>query len=461
MRREREERDSLGPVRVPAHAYWGAVTERARQNFDISGKGLPERFIIALARVKRACALANMELGRLDPELGQAILEALDEIIEERKLLSQFPVDIYQSGSGTQTNMNMNEVVANRANEILGQPLGTKSPVHPNDHVNMSQSSNDVIPTAMHLCALEMLSDDLIPGAEHLIHVLEKKIEEFQGIVKVGRTHLQDAVPIPLAMEFRVYHHHVLSALAGIQHVRDDLSVLPIGGTALGTGLNAPEDFGETVVRHLEKETGLPLRASGLRAEAIASHNVFARLGGALRSLALALLKMANDIRLMASGPRAGLAELVLPENEPGSSIMPGKVNPTQAEMLAQVCLRVMANDLCISLGEGVLSNLDLNVAKPLIITAIIESLHILSNAMVSFAERCLNGLKPNTERIEQTLDQDLMIVTRLAPVIGYDKAAEIAQEALRSGHSVRKVVEEMGLEVEGLDELLDPRKMV
>ncbi|MHA1246397.1 MAG: class II fumarate hydratase [Candidatus Thorarchaeota archaeon] len=373
MRKFRTETDSL-EVRVPADAYWGAVTQRAIENFRISGGGFPQQFIIALARVKKACALANMELGMLSEDIGRAIVQALDDVIVGKKFADQFPVDVYQSGSGTQTNMNMNEVIANRANEILGQPLGSKTPVHPNDHVNMSQSSNDVIPTAMHICLLEEISDRLVPAVESLIRTLDEKSREFRGIVKIGRTHLQDAVPIPLSMEFDVYRSHIEAALGDVLTVRDDLAVLPIGGTAVGTGINVPPGFSKLVVRHLEKITGFPLTESSLKAAAIASHNTIVRLSAALRSLALACIKMSTDIRWMASGPRAGLGDLLLPVNEPGSSIMPGKVNPTQAEALTQVCIRVIGNDTTVSLAEGLLSNLELNLAKPLIMVTVLES---------------------------------------------------------------------------------------
>ncbi len=461
MRKTRKETDSLGEVEVPSAAYWGATTQRAIDNFQISGRIMPVAFLHALAKVKKACALANMESGDLDPERGNAIVQALDDILNERKYLSEFPVDIYQTGSGTQTNMNMNEVVANRANEILGQPLGTKSPVHPNDHVNMSQSSNDVIPTAMHVCVLEQLVDYLFPAIEHLLNVLEKKINEFNGIIKVGRTHLMDAVPIPLSLEFEVYRRHIVAAFSDIQIIRDDLAHVPIGGTAVGTGINVPSGFAARVVAHLDKMTHLPIRTSSVKAESIASHNIFVRLSGALRVLALACLKMANDVRWMASGPRAGLGELTLPANEPGSSIMPGKINPTQAESMIQVCLRVMGNDATVSLAEGFGSNLDLNVAKPLIITTIIESIALLGNSLRSFADKCLIDLQPNIPRIESMLEQSLMLVTRLAPVIGYDAAAEVAKTALKTGKTIRQVVTEMGLEIENIDGLLDPKEMV
>ncbi len=455
MKKVRIETDSLGDVEVPEGVYWGGVTQRAIDNFQISGLEMPEEFILALARVKKACTLANMELGNLDPEIGSAIIQALDDLLVEKRLLRQFPVDVYQSGSGTQTNMNMNEVIANRANEILGAPLGAKSPVHPNDHVNMGQSSNDVIPTALHIATLKALNDDLLPATEHLLNTLEQKIREFRGVIKVGRTHLQDAVPIPLSLEFEVYRRHIIAAFGGVQTVRDDLVNLPIGGTAVGTGINSSVEFAKQVVTHLRKITHLPVELADVPAESIASHNVFVRLSGTLRALALSCMKMANDIRWMGSGPRAGLGELILPANEPGSSIMPGKINPTQAESMIQVCLRVIGNDTTISMAEGFGSVLDLNMSKPLIIYTMLESIRILSSSMHSFADRCLAGLQPNRERIAELLEKNLMLVTRLAPVIGYDRAAEIAKTALERGLTIRQVVQEMDLQIEDLDDLL------
>ncbi len=462
MKRNRIERDALGELEVPADAYWGISTQRARTNFQISGQHFPPEFIRALALVKKACALTNMENHNLEKDIGDAILRALDEIIIDRMHLDQFPVDIYQTGSGTMINMNMNEVVSNRANEILGHPRGQKSPVHPNDHVNMSQSSNDVIPTAMQVTALEMINVELMPALELLMNSLDVKIREFRGIIKVGRTHLQDAVPIPLSMEFSVYRAQVMASLSQIQEVREDLAVVPLGGTAVGTGLNAPEGFSERAVAHLSRLSRTPLRSATVKAESISSHAAVIRLSGAIRGLALACMKMANDIRWMASGPRAGLAELRLPENEPGSSIMPGKVNPTQAEALIQVCIRVIGNDTTITLAEAYGSVLDLNVTKPLMIISIFESIRLLSNAIRSFVVNCLNGIEPNRERISQHLSESLMIVTRLVPIIGYDKTALIARTAYQTGKTIRQTIEELGIDLDvDLDEILDPHRMV
>ncbi|MDF1539580.1 MAG: class II fumarate hydratase [Candidatus Thorarchaeota archaeon] len=461
MTNTRKEKDALGELEVPADVYWGINTERAIRNFKISEREMPEEFIIALAEVKKACLLANIDSGDIDENLGKAILKAIDEILINNLHLDQFPVDIYQTGSGTQSNMNFNEVIANRANELLGHPLGQKKPVHPNDHVNMGQSSNDVIPTAMHVAALTALTNTLMPAVGNLMKSLDEKIKEFDGIVKVGRTHLQDAVPIPLSMEFNVYRSQVISSFNELQGTRDDLILLPIGGTALGTGLNASKGFSERVIKHLTKIAQFPFEVNPVLAEGIASHRAMVKLSGVLRLLALSCLKIANDIRWMASGPRAGLGELLLPENEPGSSIMPGKINPTQAESLIQVAIQVIGLDSAITLSEGYGSVLDLNVTKPLIISNILESIKILSNGISSFVRKCLVGIKPNLPIIQQHLDRSLMVVTRLSPVVGYDKAGVIARKALESGKTIRETIEDLGLDIDNLDELLDPSKMV
>ncbi|MFW9820972.1 MAG: class II fumarate hydratase [Candidatus Thorarchaeota archaeon] len=456
----RIEKDVLGEIEVPNNVYWGINTQRAIRNFQISGKIFPQIFIISLAQLKKACVLANMELDLINQENANAILNAIDEILKENRYLDQFPIDIFQTGSGTQTNMNMNEVLANRANEILGYPIGQKQPIHPNDHVNKSQSSNDVIPSTMHISALHMIQK-LVPTLENLIEHLDIKIKEFKSIVKVGRTHLQDAVPIPLSLEFEVYRKQIQINIDRLQNSCKDLYFIPIGGTALGTGLNAHKNFGKLTVSHLSKITDLPFKLNPVKAEGIASHNAIVNLSGILKLLALSLLKMANDIRWMGSGPRAGLAELKLPQNEPGSSIMPGKINPTQAEALIQVCLRVMGNDSVISYGEAYGSILDLNVCKPLMITSLIESIEILNGGISSFIDHCLSGLEANAAKINENLEQMLMIVTNLTPIIGYDKSAEIAQRAYQEGKSCKVVIKEMGLKIDKLDELLDPRKMV
>jgi fumarate hydratase class II len=462
MKKTRTEKDVLGELDVPTDAYWGINTQRAIENFRISGLRFSQRFIMSLAKVKKACVLSNMESADLDEGLGNAVLQAVNEMLNEGRFLDQFPIDVFQTGSGTQTNMNMNEVLANRANEILGHPKGMKSPVHPNDHVNKGQSSNDVIPTAMHLAAIEAITVDLLPSIETLIQALERKIKQFKGIVKVGRTHLQDAVPIPLSTEFEVYHRQFSEVSKALRSTLDELAVVPIGGTALGTGLNAPKGFAERVKKHLSDLAGRPILINPVKAEGIASHSKLVAMSGILRQLALACIKMANDVRWMGSGPRAGLGELLLPQNEPGSSIMPGKINPTQAEALIQVSLQVMGNDSTIALAEGFGSVLDLNVAKPVMIVNLLNSVRILSNGIKSFVEHCLEGLKANAQHIKIQLERSLMIVTRLTPIIGYDKASEVAKAAHSSGKTVRETLLDMKLEIDGdLDEILDPQKMV
>jgi len=458
----RIEKDVLGELKVPKEAYWGISTQRALKYFRISGKCFPDIFITSLALVKKACALANLDLQLIKEKLGRAIIKAADEIINEKKLLEQFPIDVFQTGSGTQINMNMNEVLANRANEMLGFQKGKKEPIHPNDHVNKCQSSNDVIPTAMHLSTLKLLDSKLFPAIKYLKDSLDQKINEFNDIVKVGRTHLQDAVPIPLSLEFKVYKKQLEINEKRLKAAREELCYIPLGGTALGTGLNAHEKFPEMSLSHLVKLTGIEFKSNPIKAESIASHNIIVNCGKTLHLLALSLLKMANDIRLMGSGPRAGLGELILPQNEPGSSIMPGKINPTQSEMLIQVCLHVIGNVNAISLGELQGSILDLNTCKPMMIVNLLESIELLSNAIKSFSEYCLIGIKANEERINQELNQLLMVVTNLTPIIGYDKCAEIAQKAHEEGKTIKQVIKEMNLKFEkDIDDLLDPKKMI
>ncbi|MFX1393478.1 MAG: class II fumarate hydratase [Promethearchaeota archaeon] len=462
MNEFRKEKDVLGEVNVPKDVYWGINTQRAINNFKISRKIFPDVFIKALAIIKKACIKANLKLGLLEEKIANALLEAVDEIITENKFLDQFPIDVFQTGSGTQTNMNMNEVLANRANEILGYSKGKKEPVHPNDHVNMGQSSNDVIPSAMHYAIYKCVKEELLPSLLELDQVLSQKVEEFSNIIKIGRTHLQDAVPIPLSLEFNVYKNHNKANIKKLENCFFDLANIPIGGTALGTGLNAHKDFAKIVCSNLFEYFGFSFEPSENKAENISSHRILVNLSGILRLIALNLLKIANDIRLMGSGPRAGLAELKLPPNEPGSSIMPGKINPTQCEMLIQVSLQVLGNDSVVSLSESHGSILDLNVCKPIMIYNILDSINILSNGVKSFTENCLKGLEANIENIKSQLDRMLMSVTNLIPIIGYDKAAEIAQKAYKENKTIKEIIFEMGIEIEGnLDELLDPKKMV
>jgi fumarate hydratase class II len=457
----RIEKDALGKLEVPKNVYWGISTQRAIQNFKISGRKIPYIFIKALALLKKACLLANTDLGLIAEDISEAILRAIEEMIVEDKYFDQFPIDIYQTGSGTQTNMNMNEVLANRANQLLGHTMGQKTPVHPNDHVNRCQSSNDVIPTAMHISILQMINLKLLPQLEDLLKELNQKIGEFDGIVKVGRTHLQDALPIPLTMELKVYKQQIELNITRIIDACKELHSIPIGGTAVGTGLNASEDFAVKTVSYLSKITKFPFKLNPVKAESISSHNRILKMSGVLKLLAVSLLKMANDIRWMGSGPRAGLSELKLPQNEPGSSIMPGKINPTQSEALIQVCLQVIGNNATITAGEFYGSVLDLNVCKPLIITNLLESIEILSNAINSFKKNCLKGIQVNKDQIKEQLERLLMLVTNLTPIIGYDKCSEIAINAYKSGKSIKEVIKEMGLEFEqDLDELLDARSI-
>ena len=458
----RKEKDVLGEINVPSTVYWGINTQRAIQNFQISKKRFPEVFIYSLAEVKKACLLTNLELNLIDKDKADALLKAMKEILEEQKFYDQFPIDLYQTGSGTQTNMNMNEVLANRANEIMGHPIGKKQPVHPNDHVNKGQSSNDVIPTTMHLSVLHLLNNKLFPAIKNLIESLNQKIADFRGIIKVGRTHLQDAVPIPLSLEFEVYRSQIETNEKRLQHVFDELCYIPLGGTALGTGINAHKDFAEIVVKKLADISKFSIKLNPVKAEGIASHNTLVNVSAGLRQLALSLMKMANDIRWMGSGPRAGLSELILPQNEPGSSIMPGKINPTQSEALIQVCIQVIGNDSIVSLSESYGSILDLNVCKPVLIYNLLDSIEILSNGIHSFNNNCLLDLKANEIEINSQLEKLIMIVTNLNQYIGYDKCSEIAQKAFKEGKTVKEVIMEMGLEFEeDLDKLLDPKKMV
>jgi fumarate hydratase class II len=458
----RIEKDVLGDVKVPLDAYWGVNTQRAINNFQISNKRFPQNFIKALAEVKKAALLANEELGTLEKQKSKAIAQVIEEFFSQGKFYDQFPIDVFQTGSGTQINMNMNEVLANRANEILGYEKGKKSPVHPNDDVNMSQSSNDVIPTTMHISALHSLKDKVFPTLDRLIQTLDKKIKEFRDVVKVGRTHLQDAVPIPLSLEFKVYKRQIEISKERFKSDFDELSAIPLGGTVLGTGINTTKNFQELVIKKLSQITKLSLRSNEILAESIASHNTIVKVSSTVNLLALSLIKMANDIRWMGSGPRAGLSELILPANEPGSSIMPGKINPTQSEALIQVCLHVIGLSASISTSEMMGSILDLNICKPIMIYNLLESFDLTCNGIDSFIDKCLIGLKVNESKIEDDLDNLLMIATNLNPYIGYDKASEIAQQAYKEGKNIKQVILEMDLKFEeDLDKILDPKNMI
>ncbi|MEA2070187.1 MAG: class II fumarate hydratase [Asgard group archaeon] len=459
----RKEKDMLGEVAVPKNVYWGIHTQRTLQNFNISDRRFPWEFIRALAIVKKACVQTNKELGNISEKKYTTIKAALTELLEKDRFKDQFPIDVFQTGSGTQINMNMNEVITNRANEILGFEKGRKEPIHPNDDVNRSQSSNDVIPTTMHIMTTLLIDQELLPALHDLQKTLLKKIQQFQTIVKIGRTHLQDAVPIKLSTEFEVYNQQIILAQKRLTQAQNELLKLPIGGTAVGTGLNAPKGFGKKCAKNIAKMTNKEFTINDIQAESIASHNRLVTVSSVLKQLALTLLKLANDIRLLGSGPRAGFGELLLPKNEPGSSIMPGKINPTQSEAIIQVCLQVIGNDTVITQSEAFGSMLDMNVTKPLIIWNIIDAIKILSKGVLSFTKNCLEDLQVNKQRINQQLETSLMIVTRLTPLIGYDKSAEIAQKAYETGKTIKEIIEQKGIKFENqdLEDILDPKKMV
>jgi fumarate hydratase class II len=445
----RTETDSFGPIEVAADRYWGAQTERSRNNFRIGEQRMPRPLVRALALVKRAAADVNLELGLLDARRAKAIVKAAQEIIDG-KLDDHFPLSVYQTGSGTQTNMNVNEVIANRANEELGGKLGAKSPIHPNDHVNMSQSSNDCFPTAMHIAAAQDIAERLLPALANLQAALKAKTREFRSIVKIGRTHTQDATPLTLGQEFSGYAAQVTSGIARVKLGLKELYPLAQGGTAVGTGLNAKRQFGKLFAKKVAGVTGLPFVTAPNKFEALASHGALAFAHGALNALAADLFKIGNDIRFLGSGPRSGFGELILPENEPGSSIMPGKVNPTQCEALTMVCCRVFGNDttIIVAASQG---QFELNVFKPVIIDAMLQSIRLLADAANSFTEHCVTGIRANEPRIRELMNNSLMLVTALAPHIGYDKAAKIAKTAHANGTTLREEAINLGF-VSGKD---------
>ncbi len=455
----RIETDSLGPVEVAADRYWGAQTERSRRNFKIGTERMPEPLIRALGLVKKAAALANMELGALERMLGEAIATAAGEVAEG-SLSEHFPLVVWQTGSGTQTNMNVNEVIANRANEALGSPRGTKSPIHPNDHVNMGQSSNDSFPTAMHVAAVDEITGRLMPALRHLQAILDMKAAAYADLVKIGRTHLQDATPLTLGQEISGWARQVANGIERLRSTLPRLLEVAQGGTAVGTGLNARPGFAEAFARHLASLTGQPFRPAENFFEALAAHDAIVEASGQLNVLAVSLNKIANDVRLLASGPRSGLGELDLPENEPGSSIMPGKVNPTQAEAVTMVAAQVMGNHTAITFA-GASGHLELNVFKPVLIQNLLQSIRLLADASVSFADNCLEGMEPNRERIAQNLERSLMLVTALNAHIGYEKAAKIAQTAHRDGSTLKEAATKLGLvSADDFDRWLRPEAM-
>ncbi len=451
----RIEKDSLGEIEVPAGAYYGAQTERARRNFPISGLTLPKSFIAAVAMIKGEAAMVNEELGTVPGDVARAIHQAAQEVIDG-KHDGQFPLDIFQTGSATSTNMNANEVLANRAIEILGGAIGSKK-VHPNDHVNNGQSSNDVIPTAIHVSAYLAIVRELEPGLQRLAAALQRKAEEFDRIVKIGRTHLQDAVPVRLGQEFSGYAQQARNALARLESVKPRLAELPLGGTAVGTGLNAPPEFAPKVIARLAARTDCPFVPAPNRFEAMAGKDAAVETSGALKTIAASLTKIANDIRWLASGPRCGIGEISIPSLQPGSSIMPGKVNPVIPESVLMVAAQVVGNDAAITLA-GMSGVFELNVMMPLIAYDLLQSIHILGNAARLLAEKCVEGIEANRERCEELVEKSLAMVTSLVPKIGYDAAAEIAKESMRTGKTVRELCRERNVLPDSeLNEALDP----
>jgi fumarate hydratase class II len=456
----RIEKDSFGPIEVPAGRLWGAQTERSRRFFRISGERMPLAVIRSLALVKQGAAGVNAGLGLLDKAKAQAIQRAAEEVIEGRHD-EEFPLVVWQTGSGTQSNMNVNEVLANRASELLGGERGERRLVHPNDHVNLGQSSNDVFPTAMHVAAARAMHDDLIPAVQALRATLAAKSAEFDAIVKIGRTHLQDATPLTLGQEFSGYAAQLDEALAALRAALPALFRLALGGTAVGTGLNTHADFAPRVCAALARATSLPFVEAQNKFAALAGHEPLVFAHGALKTVAAAAAKIANDVRLAASGPRSGLGELRIPENEPGSSIMPGKVNPTQAEALTMLCAQVMGNDVAVNIA-GASGHFELNVYKPLIIHAFLQSLRLLADGCRSFEEHCARGIEANQGRIREFLERSLMLVTALSPHIGYDRAAEIAKKAHRDGSTLREAALALGyVKPDDFDRWVRPESML
>jgi fumarate hydratase class II len=460
MTATRTETDSFGPLEVATDRYWGAQTERSLMNFRIGSERMPPPLIRAFGIVKRAAALANKELGVLEPRLADAIAAAAQEVVDGR-LDDHFPLVVWQTGSGTQTNMNANEVVGNRAIEMLDGKLGSKQPIHPNDHVNRSQSSNDSFPTAMHIAAAEQIVQLLVPALQHLRHALSAKAKSFEKIIKIGRTHTQDATPLTLGQEFSGYVAQLDNGLRRLKESTEYLFELAQGGTAVGTGLNCPPGFAERFAEHVAEMTGLPFRSAPNKFEALAAHDAYVGAHGTLNTLAVSLFKIANDIRFLASGPRSGLGELILPENEPGSSIMPGKVNPTQSEAMTMVCAQVMGNQTTISVA-GSQGHFELNVFKPVMANAMLQSIRLLADASMSFADNCVVGIEANESRIKELMERSLMLVTALAPKIGYDNAAKVAKTAHRNGTTLREEAVRLGfVTAEEFDKIVRPEKMI
>jgi fumarate hydratase, class II len=459
MKKTRTETDSFGPIEVDATRYWGAQSQRSLGNFKIGWEKQPKPIIRALGIVKRAAAEVNMELGRLDPKLGQAIVAAAQEVIEGKRD-DHFPLVVWQTGSGTQSNMNANEVVSNRAIEMLGGEMGSKRPVHPNDHVNMSQSSNDTYPTAMHIACAEEIHHALVPALQHLRNALNDKAQAWKGIIKIGRTHTQDATPITLGQEFSGYAKQIENGIARIEMTMPALMELAQGGTAVGTGLNAPMGFAEKVAERIAAITKMKFATAPNKFEALAAHDAMVMSHGAINTVAASLFKIANDIRFLGSGPRSGLGELALPENEPGSSIMPGKVNPTQCEALTMVCTQVFGNHATITFA-GSQGHFELNVFNPVMAYNFLQSVRLMADAAMSFTDKCIAGIEAREDNIKAALDRSLMLVTALAPKFGYDRAAKIAKSAHKNGTTLREEALKDGIPAEDFDAIVRPEDML
>ena len=460
MTNTRTETDSFGPLEVPSDKYWGAQTQRSLLNFPIGWEKQPIAIVRALGVIKKGCAQANMSLGKLDPALGDKIVEAATEVIDG-KLDDNFPLVVWQTGSGTQSNMNANEVIANRAIELSGGVIGSKSPVHPNDHCNMGQSSNDTFPTAMHIAIATTAHDVLLPGMEQLHAALVAKTNEFKDIIKIGRTHTQDATPLTLGQEFGGYAFQVEQGIKRVRHALQNIYPLAQGGTAVGTGLNTPHGWGELVAKNMAEITGLPFVTAPNKFEALAAHDALVEMSGTLKTVAASVFKIANDIRLLGSGPRCGLGELMLPENEPGSSIMPGKVNPTQVEAITQVCAQVMGNDAAVGFA-GSQGHFELNVYKPMMAYNVLQSMQLLGDASVAFTDNCVVGIEADEDRISQLMWESLMLVTALAPEIGYDNATKVAKTAHKNRTTLREEAINLGLvDGETFDRVVQPKDMI